>query len=83
MIIFNKISNKASYQGAGCAFNKTAREVCEGQQMDMDFESKENVSLEEYLLMIELKTSVLLASFQTCKWEQYLVAQVKATETFV
>ena len=43
-------------------FNKTAKEVCEGQQIDMDFEKKETVSPEEYLRMIELKTSVLLAS---------------------
>ncbi len=47
-------------------FNRTAREVCEGQQMDMDFESMETVSLEAYLKMIELKTSVALAaSLQT------------------
>lgn len=43
-------------------FNQTAREVCEGQQLDMDFESRNDVSLEEYLHMIELKTSVLLAA---------------------
>ena len=43
-------------------FNKTAREVCEGQQMDMEFETREQVSMKEYLQMIELKTSVLLAS---------------------
>lgn len=43
-------------------FNNAAREVCEGQQLDMDFERRENVSLEEYLRMIELKTSVLLAA---------------------
>jgi geranylgeranyl diphosphate synthase type II len=42
-------------------FNKTAKEVCEGQQIDMDFEKKEIVSLDQYLHMIELKTSVLLA----------------------
>jgi len=42
-------------------FNKTAKEVCEGQQLDMDFEKLEKVSLEEYLNMITLKTSVLLA----------------------
>lgn len=41
-------------------FNKTAVEVCEGQQMDMDFEEKETVSLQEYIEMIRLKTSVLL-----------------------
>ena len=42
-------------------FNKTAMEVCEGQQLDMDFEQKATVSMEDYLNMITLKTSVLLA----------------------
>lgn len=42
-------------------FNKTATQVCEGQQLDMDFESRSSVSLDEYLEMIQLKTSVLLA----------------------
>jgi geranylgeranyl diphosphate synthase, type II len=47
-------------------FNKTAKEVCEGQQMDMDFEKMREVSLDAYLKMIELKTSVALAaSLQT------------------
>lgn len=41
-------------------FNKTAIEVCEGQQLDMDFESRTNVSILEYIEMIRLKTSVLL-----------------------
>lgn len=43
-------------------FNKTAVEVCEGQQMDMDYELQENVSMNDYLRMIELKTSVALAA---------------------
>lgn len=43
-------------------FNKTAREVCEGQQYDMDFEQQANVSLEQYIKMIRLKTAVLLAA---------------------
>jgi geranylgeranyl diphosphate synthase type II len=43
-------------------FNRTAKEVCEGQQLDMDFEKRETVSMEEYLHMITLKTSVLLAA---------------------
>lgn len=43
-------------------FNKTASQVCEGQQLDMDFEKKEHVCLDDYLHMIELKTSVLLAA---------------------
>lgn len=42
-------------------FNKTAIEVCEGQQMDMNFETQDIVSLDDYLKMITLKTSVLLA----------------------
>jgi geranylgeranyl diphosphate synthase type II len=42
-------------------FNKTAIEVCEGQQYDMDFEQRDDVSIDEYLHMITLKTSVLLA----------------------
>lgn len=42
-------------------FNKTALEVCEGQQMDMNYETKNNVSIENYLEMIQLKTAVLLA----------------------
>ncbi len=47
-------------------FNRTAKEVCEGQQMDMDFEKLEIVSLDAYIRMIELKTSVALAaSLQT------------------
>jgi geranylgeranyl diphosphate synthase type II len=43
-------------------FSKTALEVCEGQQMDMDFETRKDVSIEEYLEMIRLKTSVLLGA---------------------
>lgn len=41
-------------------FNRTAIEVCEGQQMDMDFEERSDVSIDEYIEMIRLKTSVLL-----------------------
>jgi geranylgeranyl diphosphate synthase type II len=43
-------------------FNRTAREVCEGQQLDMDFETLSHVQMESYIRMIELKTSVLLAA---------------------
>ncbi len=41
-------------------FNQTAIEVCEGQQMDMNFENQAEVSISEYLEMIRLKTAVLL-----------------------
>ena len=43
-------------------FNKMATEICEGQQYDVDFESQENVTVDDYLKMIRLKTSVLLAN---------------------
>ena len=42
-------------------YNKTAIEVCEGQDLDMQFESRANVSLNDYLEMIKLKTAVLVA----------------------
>jgi len=41
-------------------FNQTALEVCEGQQLDMDYENRSNVSIDEYLKMIKYKTAVLL-----------------------
>lgn len=41
-------------------FNKCATEVCEGQQIDMNFESERHVSVQQYLEMIRLKTAVLL-----------------------
>jgi len=43
-------------------FNSTAAQVCEGQQLDMDFEKRTTVSLDEYVKMITLKTSVLVAA---------------------
>lgn len=43
-------------------FNKTAIEVCEGQQWDMNYETRREVHADEYLRMIEYKTSVLLAA---------------------
>ena len=43
-------------------FSKTAMEVYEGQQFDMDFETRDDVAVEEYMEMIRLKTAVLLAA---------------------
>lgn len=57
----NKISGKYLFSVLDI-FNKTAREVCEGQQMDMDFENSDDVKMDDYLHMISLKTSVLLAA---------------------
>ncbi len=42
--------------------NKTGLQVCEGQQLDMDFEDLINISTDEYLQMIRLKTGVLIAA---------------------
>lgn len=42
-------------------FGQTALEVCEGQQFDLDFETMKNVSIDQYLNMIRLKTSVMFA----------------------
>jgi geranylgeranyl diphosphate synthase, type II len=47
-------------------FNNTAMQVCEGQQSDMDFELRNDVSLNEYLQMITYKTSVLLGCSLYC-----------------
>ena len=43
-------------------FNEMATGICEGQQLDVDFEHMSHVSIEDYMHMIELKTSVLLAN---------------------
>lgn len=57
----NKISSFTSRQIIGL-FNRTAKEVCEGQQLDMDFERSLEVNFDAYLHMINLKTSVLLGA---------------------
>ncbi len=59
-----KLIAKAPSEALGAAlnlFSKTAAEVCEGQQFDMDFENMECVPMEDYLKMIGLKTAVLIA----------------------
>jgi geranylgeranyl diphosphate synthase type II len=43
-------------------FSKTALEVCEGQQWDIDFETSDNITIEQYLKMIEYKTAVLVGA---------------------
>lgn len=58
---FLQLNDKSSIPEIIKTFNKVAIEVCEGQQYDMDFETRNDVSIEEYLKMIELKTSVLIA----------------------
>jgi geranylgeranyl diphosphate synthase type II len=51
---------QTQFQSLTKLFSQTALEVCVGQQMDMDFEKQTDVSLEDYLEMIRLKTAVLL-----------------------
>ncbi len=52
---------KTKHRSAFDLFGRTAIEVCEGQQLDMEFEQREDVTVDEYIGMIRLKTSVLLA----------------------
>lgn len=52
----------AEFKSLMAVFSQTAREVCEGQQLDMDFENRDDVSLEEYLQMITNKTAVLVGA---------------------
>ena len=50
------------FQKLAKLFSKTALEVCDGQQLDVDFETRKNVRIGEYMNMIRLKTSVLVAA---------------------
>jgi len=50
------------FQKLAILFSKTALEVCDGQQLDVDFETRNDVSIPEYINMIRLKTSVLVAA---------------------
>lgn len=50
------------FQELAKLFSKTALQVCEGQQYDMDFEMRDDVEVEEYLKMIECKTAVLVGA---------------------
>lgn len=50
------------FQKLAVLFSKTALEVCDGQQLDIDFETRNDVTIDEYINMIRLKTSVLVAA---------------------
>ena len=50
------------FQKLAILFSKTALEVCEGQQYDIDFETRDEVTIAEYLKMIEYKTAVLVGA---------------------
>lgn len=65
MIMANQLLESyepASFKKLMQLFSKTAIEVCEGQQYDMDFETRNDVTIPEYIEMIRLKTSVLVAA---------------------
>ncbi|MFY0631831.1 MAG: polyprenyl synthetase family protein [Flavobacteriaceae bacterium] len=51
-----------TFQKLAQLFSKTALEVCDGQQLDIDFETRNGVTIDEYINMIRLKTSVLVAA---------------------
>ncbi|MBF4983585.1 polyprenyl synthetase family protein [Nonlabens mediterrranea] len=57
--LFNSY-NPETFYGLNQVFSKTALEVCEGQQYDVDFETRDDVTISEYINMIKLKTSVLV-----------------------
>lgn len=54
--------NPQVFQSLAKLFSKTALEVCEGQQYDVDFETRNDVTIPEYLKMIEYKTAVLVGA---------------------
>jgi geranylgeranyl diphosphate synthase type II len=54
--------NSTTFQDLAKLFSKTALEVCEGQQYDVDFETRQDVTIPEYLKMIEYKTAVLVGA---------------------
>ena len=67
MLIFvfkmlSEIKDPSIRRKANQAFTQAAIDVCEGQQYDVDFETREAVSIEDYIIMISLKTAVLLAA---------------------
>ncbi len=59
--LFENYDNK-TFKALAKLFSKTALEVCEGQQYDIDFETRDDVTIEEYLKMIEYKTAVLVGA---------------------
>jgi len=52
----------STFQELAKLFSKTALEVCEGQQYDVDFETRDDVTIPEYLKMIQFKTAVLVGA---------------------
>ena len=59
---YAQIADKSILANVLSVFNRTAIEVCEGQQYDLNFETRNDVSVEEYIHMIKLKTAVLFGA---------------------
>lgn len=62
VIAYKYISESKNLKETLDVFSDTALKICEGQQYDMDFEDNQDVSVDDYLKMINLKTAVLLAA---------------------
>lgn len=62
VIAYKYISESRNLKETLDVFSDTALKICEGQQYDMDFEDSQDVSVDDYLKMINLKTAVLLAA---------------------
>lgn len=60
--LIGKCSDSPAYADIMATFNEMSVQLCEGQQLDVDFESRNNVEIDEYIHMITYKTSVLIAA---------------------
>lgn len=60
--LISKCNNSPAYASIMDTFNEMAVQLCEGQQLDVDFETRDQVSIDEYIHMITYKTSVLIAA---------------------
>jgi len=60
--LVNKILAKSQSNVIHCLFHQTAIEVCEGQSLDMEFEGELDITIDQYIQMIKLKTAVLVGS---------------------
>ncbi len=60
--LIGKCSDNSAYADIMSTFNEMSVQLCEGQQLDVDFESRNDVEIDEYIHMITYKTSVLIAA---------------------
>lgn len=60
--LIGKVASNPAYADIMSTFNEMSVQLCEGQQLDADFESRDKVEIDEYIHMITYKTSVLIAA---------------------